>query len=337
MLKRILLFLSCSAVVPAYAQLTFADFPTAGDVFNATLYDTTGVQAGNSGTGQTWIFNTLVANGGTQTDSFLLPGATPYAASFPASNLAQRRTSSVGGNSYYIYFDKNTSTVERLGIRNVNLIPYSDPASQYHYPFAYNDSYSDTYSGVFTDTNNDSVHVSGSVTVHADASGTITTPFNTYSALRIKATRTEYDTIFSSPQQTFVVIETNWNWYTPGVYYPVLSITQVNVAPSFGPAIFQKIVAATPIPPLGISPVPVHLSSFSVFPNPGGGPVEIVSQDGSAISHYTLSDLAGKIVLQQEPNTARAVISCGELAAGVYLLSLLNENGLTETQRLIIR
>src|SRR6185436_4653666 len=76
------------------AQVTLT-YPTHGIVVGdvSTVFDVnpTGVNLGSPGTGQTWNFSTINIYTNFETDTFLDPSTTPYAANFPTSNLASRR------------------------------------------------------------------------------------------------------------------------------------------------------------------------------------------------------------------------------------------------------
>jgi hypothetical protein len=67
------------------------------------------------------------------------------------------------------------------------------------------------------------------------------------------------------------------------------------------------------------------VSSFQVYPNPADNILQITLAT-SANGHLTLYDISGKAVLTQSVSGANAVMNIGSLAAGNYILRLV-ENG----------
>jgi hypothetical protein len=102
-----------------------------------------------------------------------------------------------------------------------------------------------------------------------------------------------------------------------------------------------KLVAGDPIEknPLPTScTVPVDTSTFvpalnrpqlSVYPNPSADRITIEIDGASAITEMTITDMAGKVLLQLQNSAHKQQIDIADLAKGIYLLRAVDEDGTT--------
>lgn len=179
----------------AQAQtITQADLPTAGTAWtmNEDTNYVAAIPAG--GTGQTWNYSTLLTNN-IDTTAFQDAAGTPFASSFPSSNLATYQTTD-GSYGYYtsnssgLYLDGNGSATGNL-IYNPSLLYIPVPFS-----------YGSTATGMGRLVVDTSVAGQGyrivlrfENTYEGDATGSLQTPQGTYNVLRVKMTQLVYDSI----------------------------------------------------------------------------------------------------------------------------------------------
>lgn len=144
----------CLFLLPliTYAQpvLEYANVQLVGSTYAVHLVTNAGTSDPNpNGANVTWDFSsaTLLMNAGTTT--FTAPAGTPYAASYPTSNLAQRIDLPTG--TTYNYFNLGSTQLDMLGegIGGTNATIYTDPKTPLQFPFAYPDYFIDyfTYGG----------------------------------------------------------------------------------------------------------------------------------------------------------------------------------------------
>lgn len=77
----------------------------------------------------------------------------------------------------------------------------------------------------------------------------------------------------------------------------------------------------------------VSANGFTMFPNPSNGQVTVSSN--SVISSVIVTDLSGKVIIEEAVNATIANLSTYNMAAGIYLLHAVTANG-TTSQKLIV-
>ncbi|TXI75571.1 MAG: T9SS type A sorting domain-containing protein [Flavobacteriales bacterium] len=134
--------------VAATAQpiLQSADVQVMGNTYAIHLVTDPGASDPNAdGANVTWDFSsaTLTMNAGSTT--FMAPAGTPYAASYPTSNLAQSVT--IPGSTTYTYFNLQSAQLDMLGqeIGGSDPTVYTDPKTPLQFPMAYEDWFIDYY------------------------------------------------------------------------------------------------------------------------------------------------------------------------------------------------
>ncbi|HMU13583.1 MAG: T9SS type A sorting domain-containing protein [Bacteroidetes bacterium] len=182
---------------------------------------------GVNGANVTWDFSSavMVLAG---TNSFVAPAGTPYAASFPASNLAAVVTHQ--DTTGYMYYSVSSSQLEILaeyvGTNDENV--YTVPKSVLEFPFAFNDSFQDDY--VDEDASN-------TVTRTYTGYGTVILPGGGTVADVVKTTSTSGSMAFfrSNPVAPLVSIEDDGDavWWMPaGVGLPELAASPLHAWPN---------------------------------------------------------------------------------------------------------
>jgi len=80
------------------------------------------------------------------------------------------------------------------------------------------------------------------------------------------------------------------------------------------------------------------LNGFTMYPNPAGEKVEILNGDGKYITHFSVVDLSGKLVLKQAlENVPQNTVDTSALQTGLYIATLENNLGEIFTTKLEIK
>ncbi|HCS22025.1 MAG TPA: hypothetical protein DIW47_15960 [Bacteroidetes bacterium] len=87
--------------------------------------------------------------------------------------------------------------------------------------------------------------------------------------------------------------------------------------------------------PNALTPVEGDHLGFTLYPNPGSGPIQLHCKDIPANSQVFIMDMQGKVVHQQAVTQETQNMDLSNLKGGVYLVKLAHQNG-TQTQRLVL-
>lgn len=232
---------SFTDLVMAQTILTASNLPVAGDqFFNKTISDTS-ISPGSGGANVTWNYSSFFISPLTLNEVYTLPSATPFASSFPQANLAVNSYFSPSGFDYY---RNNGTELLYYGFKdNSDELLISNTQQVLTVPFTYGNSVSNvpvTGTGLF------GANLSGTVSVNADAWGTLILNDGSYS----NTTRVVYDydlqTDFGGPgTETFYRIK-RYSWYHSSRRAPVFQISVREISGSTT-APRQKYVTRTTI------------------------------------------------------------------------------------------
>ncbi len=312
-------FLISIFAIPVKAQptITAASFtPQAGENFLVHIFPYQA--AGIGGAGLTWDFSSVTATS-TANMNHVDPVSTPSGASFPDATV------SISQGGAYSYFEGNAGGWYYDGVvASGNLIPYSDAEKLMRFPFTYNDTYSDNFGATF----NSGVTITrtGSVTVTADAYGTLVLPYGTINnVIRVKVIENYNDSYTVTVPVTLNYAATNYYWYKADTHYPVLSISSLDQDGT----LYQ---GATYLDQAHISAVEENIPNainLNVFPNPSSS-VSTISFDLVQPEKVVLSiyNSVGELVELIEQNQLgvgnhRYTINTVNYAAGLYTLKVL--------------
>lgn len=314
-------------------------FPVAGDIFLLTEADTAGVSPGAGGAGTTWNFGSLTAHGGAQADTFMAPSSTPYGTLFPSATIAVHETAPPSTN-YYVFYqnDGANSVYKRLANVQPDTVVYTDPANEFPYPLAYNNSYNDTYYGTYP-YHGSYAAMAGSLSGSVDGSGTLTLPTGTYSnVLRTHSTRSEQDTITAGGNrvplhQTYEYYE----WYQANSYFPILSISTFTLTSAVVNRYSKTVAYRQGYASSGINEISTAANGLTAFPNPTSGDVTLsynTSKPGeSAISIY---DLTGRLLMSVAHSDTNGLqmqtMNVAELPMGIYEVRVSNSESTTSAK-----
>ena len=192
------------APLAALAQpvIQYANIDLIGNTYPVHVVTDPGSSDPNiDGANVTWDFSsaTLALNQGTI--SFVDPAGTPYAASYPTSNLVQVATT--GPNTYYTYFALSPTQLDMLAqdLGSADPSIYTDPKTPLIFPFAYQDYFIDYYTENGTDY---------SVSRAYMGYGTLILPTGTYTnVVKMASTSGSIDFFGSDPIQQLVTIDSD--------------------------------------------------------------------------------------------------------------------------------
>src|SRR5688572_22618744 len=217
------LFLLFLVQLDAQTLTQSANEPTIGDVDRTYKLDTsaytTGLPSAVTGSNAVWDFTKLSGTFPVVVDSFISPQAAVGASIYPGSTFSQHR------DAIYTFFKSTPSPqqTELLGAYSPSLaLTFSNSAIIAGYPVSYGYFLSDPVSGTFT-YNTTKGACNGSITISADATGTVNFPNNVsfQNVLRLKSV--EELTMSVGPLPVGSIRQVVYNYYAPGKKFPIIS------------------------------------------------------------------------------------------------------------------
>jgi hypothetical protein len=242
------LLLFCAAMMQAQPVIQANIAPEIGDVVTYTQADTNNVSVGNAGANQTWNFATLqpLSGNSTSQQEYIAVAGTPYAAMYPAANLALLVEENPNVYAYYL---KQPDRLTILGLASEDFVQlYSDPEAVLRFPITFTQTLEDDFAytvdagaGVVT-------YTEGSRTFTYDAYGTLTTPLGTFNnTMRYKAESVQIDSAeFGGTQLVNQTFTTTYGWLIanyPGTLVAVYDIWTISETRIPG---FDTIVTESP-------------------------------------------------------------------------------------------
>lgn len=323
------LFLLPAIAFFAQPVITNNDLLKVGDVVITQPCATATFNPGSAGANQVWDFSQLVAEGPEDTTFYILPAGTPYAASFPSSNIVGKFGSD-GYGYYQVSGDKLFFWGQADPSANIIL---SDPATYFKSPATYGTFVYDTIAGsvglgALTGT------VVGNSWFEGDGYGSLQTPGGQYSdVLRVKTVTVALATVPFLGTITDSIF--NYSWYKVGVKSPVLEMiddTQWANGMVFSQSryvnFFRSITTKTD------TPVGAKVAEIVAFPNPAIDQVWFAGLDTPA--HLLVHNMAGQLLLDEHINPGEPV-SVKQLGAGVYVCAIYSSGDLPQFVKLVVR
>lgn len=327
----IISLLTALSIQQATAQptITYANFgQQVGESFTVHGIDMAAVTEGASGAAVTWDFSTLV-DIGTQTGTWIAPGSTPYASSFPTSNIALD-----GGGGNYVYYSSTASGFGNCGAYMNTVTQYYDDMEEIiRYPFTFNDTYVDNLACTFV--SGGTWYRTGTITVTADGYGTLILPWGTVNnVLRLHLVEDYED---STAGWTVEYDVDMYKWLVPGTKYflheqTTMVIDQTTTQKS-GTFLDQLSIGIDNYIPLE--------GGLKVYPNPLRTTSHISFQMGNtARVNIRLFDLLGqqlKTIVEEElpAGNHRIGFDAHGLPNGIYILQK-EVGGMIESERIIV-
>jgi hypothetical protein len=269
----------------------------------------TNVNEGSSGPNQIWNFSTLAPLGDTITEWIVLPSSVPGASLYPSANLVEKYS-----DSSYVYLNKTATQNLMLGFSEPGFaINYPDPLVFAQRPATYGSVFTDTFTSNFT-ANSFNFSGSGTVTISADAYGTLILPNATYSnVLRITTMQTQIDTLlqFSTTYTTTVKVTT---WYDAAHTSALLKIDTTSSG-SFN----QKTVEYLLNESINGIEERDNSAAFILYPNPASKNVMFTAAEKGEMC---ICNAVGEKVLQIKTEQGLNTVDVSLLPEGLYHMVL---------------
>lgn len=348
---KVILFFVLVTVSILHAQITIDqnDMPNSGNVFFVARSSNFGLDYATTGQGQFWDFS-MIDTLTIRQDTFLSVLSTnlAYIALFNnpldqnhlASYALQVDNSNFTNNfvqidNIYNFYQNNASHYSVVGFGAiVNGIPtaakYNDPEKYYNFPLN-NNSLDSSISVWGFDVPNFGYY---GQTIHhrfnVDGWGTLVTPVDTFTVLRVKNTIDIQDTIyldslgigtsFNRPTQIEYV------WLTNGQGVPVLKATERNgTITGVEYKIYNNLPNGFNVFDMTNNVNVFFSNGYLHLTNKSKGPIKV--------QVYTLS---GKIVLSNVVDGVQNDIACQNLMEGLYLVKLTNNSGAYFSKKVMI-
>jgi hypothetical protein len=346
MKKKLLLNLLMFLSLNAYCQFTMtsSNLPVVGSSFNTASLDTTGAVPGPSGSGQVWDFSSDTINS-TGTVNYVSPAGQPGASNFSTATIAAQIGSS------YVYYLSNSSQFTTLGTYsssggNTSTVTYTDPETNYAFPFNYNTTQQDVFTGTSTSSASPyTAYRTGNDTASTDADGMVIGPNRvSYPVVRIKTIQNFHDSTDYGSGLTLIMdtrIET-YNYFQQNVAYPIIGLSLTSITSSFFGSVstisFKTLSFYNNGITTGTSNNAISAGT-KVYPNPASDQLNIELPDNNVYS-LELKDMNGKSVLSSSNGGIiisgnRASSDLQGLSKGIYVLEI-NSNGKNGVKKIIV-
>ncbi len=343
-MKKILFLLITLTPLLLNAQITITSshLPFAGQTYVNANDDTYSATIPPGGANQTWNYTGLL-NTELDTTAFLSAAATPYASSFPGSNLAIYTMS----DSLYLYLTTNTNGlyIDGYYFNNANppfgqnAIPFNPSNLFVPTPFTYQDTRTNTYKYVI---DIDSVlphlrfvhHVEQSFL--GDGYGTLQLPSATYNnTLRIKSTELQMDSLLFDTigNGSYFLIDppvvsqhSSFLWFRASQPSLLLNLASDSLG-IIGENSSYLYASAT-----SVQETPAQkATNVRVYPNPARDFVQVsLLKEGDRNTLFRLSDIQGRVIRETSlEGMSQYAFYVNHLSAGVYIWSVpaLNAQG----------
>jgi hypothetical protein len=355
-MKILLLLVSISIYTYATSQITLTkdDFATGGDTVRMSQATDPAIDFASTGAAYTWDFSNLTVNNQIIKDFRSMSGAptfvqflfgpfspSKYQASYyiestalPIAQLTSFLPVSI--DNLFAFSRRSTDSLTSVGYSMVvsgNDVPFQSDTIETRYDFPLNfgnTHFSRGYTLVdFNPILDAKWNQHRTRTTEVDGYGSITTPYGTYNALRIKHDITESDSLY----YTFPFIGATWipipipasheyEWWTNGEKEPILRITT------------NEILGNETVTAIEYRDIDRHLDAgineielaMDIYPNPVQNELHIATL--KQMNSIDIVNASGEIVMHLDVNSAKEVIQLNELAAGAYQVVVKSESGL---------
>lgn len=224
--------------------------------------------------------------------------------------------------------DRFSELGNRCGI-TLSSYTYEDPRDVIRYPFAFGDTYTDTYGGMYRVGGGqpDSSAIDATITVTADATGTLILPWTTHTGvLRLHL---EQEEELVDDGRTFYTDE---YWYVlPGVHMPLLKLIRSwdDLEPkplSYATVQLPNSTSIAPRP--AMHPIDVHWANGLLSVQADAAQLvrcDVFLSDGRSLGHWDL-----------DPTRALQLLPVNMQAVGLVSIRFTDQAGRTTVERLVI-
>jgi PKD repeat protein len=242
-IKLLITLLLTSIYVKAQINIINSDMPRVNDTLrysNSNLLVSSAPFA-LTGANYTWNFANLSIEN-QEVQRYFAPTATPYILQFfqasygiPEGNLALGPIGGGAASNVFSFYRANAQANVIVGrgatLQSLPLgIVYSSRDTVFKYPLNYQDAYSGNYAGEASFQGLGALKQVGSRNTIVDGWGTITTPYGTFTCLRVKSTIVGTDSIVFGGFGIPIPSErTEYTWLAKGEKYPILEVVVNNL------------------------------------------------------------------------------------------------------------
>ncbi len=323
-----LLLISTSTGLKAQITITQTDMPVVNDTIRMSIATplANSLNYNQTGANFNWDFSTLQPNA-QEVVKYVSSFSTPYGFYF-LNTYGNKISDSLGGFGAFTFknvynFYRRTAqkfTAEGLGV-SVNGIPlaadYSDPDEQYTFPLNYNDFDSTTFAVSLNIPTLGTYKSKGYRLNKVDGWGNITTPYGTYSCLRVKSTIIANDSLtisqpvpfsFGFPNNRYEI-----RWIANGHKLPLLEVQGTEQGNTFvaNRVTYRDIARLWPVG------VPVVKAGNRFWHEAGSKRVHYLVEEPTPVELY---DLQGRKVYSTTLLKGEQSIELENGLSGVYLL-----------------
>jgi hypothetical protein len=312
-MKRTLLFmLSAYGLCSAQTTITKAfNDPIAGETPSYVSINGT---VDNSATGANTTFNNAALTQGAASATVYSTPTSGEVTTYPGSTLKMI------GSGNTIFYKQSAAKLEITGLvtPDATLNFSTNNGTYISYPAAFGYSETDTAQGTFTSSVTNG-NFSGTITISADASGTLIIGTKTYNnVLRIKSVQNFNLTVSSFPVGT--VTNTAYSYYDSTHKFPLLSYTSANInVPAIG--MNQTTTGAQALNEtfLAVNDFSAKKEGLKIYPNPAQDFIEFKGQTEN-YSTAKIYSLDGKLIKTSDIKTGKVQVS--ELPPAAYFIEV---------------
>lgn len=297
----------------------------------ATYYNGTHLSQGGSGANQNWDYTALAGGQGDPT-SWVAPSSTTQGSSFPTANIAGY-SSTTTNTSYFA----NSGTVRQsVGVyANTVVTTYSDPEDFLRYPFTMGDSYVDTWGGQYTNSGF-TFYRSGTISVTADAYGTMVTPGGTFTdVVRVHFVEAYQDSANLGSPIVTTYTNDEYAWYKDGVHDPIAwTFTFTSLGGTTTSSGYVSFGAVGTDPATAIS--------LDIFPTPASDQLtlELGLAQAEDVKIVVMNAIGQEVEAMEmgmsNPGLNRFQVGVSTLPAGIYFAKIMLNGQSTTTKRFVV-
>lgn len=334
---KIIIIFCTFLTLNGFSQITIDqnDMQASGDTIYYGVSNAQGFDPAQTGTDYIWDFSNLSALTH-RSDTILTVFQTPavYNVVFNpiiANQAYINQTPPTFGNGltvteYYDFYKKSSSYYRKAGFgAMINSVPtpvkYDNPEIFYSFPLNYNyqDSSVSNFGltvpsfGYFGQTINHKYIV--------DGWGTLTIPYGTFQALRVKTTINITDTIYYDALMYGIKINrpTNYEyyWIAKSLQGHALKITQAGIG--YSAEFLDSLSYTTNVQTIG------NNIDFKIFPNPANNEITIQTNFNNFPTNISIKDNLGRVVFEKELNNNVSNIDVSNIKSGYYFVEIKNK------------
>jgi hypothetical protein len=297
--------------------------PSVGDVDKNFRLDTsaytTGLPNNVTGSNAVWDFTKLFGIFPMVIDSFITPAAAVGYTGYPSATFAQHR------DIVYSFFKSTASPsqTELLGAWSSSLvITFTNSAIVATYPVSYGYNMTDPVSGTFK-YNNQNGACNGSITVMADATGTLMFPGGVTFTNVLRLRSIEQLTMSAGIFPVGNIDQFIYSYYVPGKKFPVLTVQYQKYGFLAGqPTITAQAYGTFSFFPVAAINEQTHNGAFGSYPNPVADKLILSVPAGEVLFGTVLYDAHGVVVRRFEDEH----VDVAGLSPGVYVVEMKTSN-----------